>query len=433
MNDTATAKTHITNDSNQQQTNPSESFWQRIEGNGLLLLWVLCLILFVPMALHWRDIGDFEAHNLLASYVATNPDDLFSDIPHFLYHVLTGVPYALVPSIGVATWGAMVMVASYLLTGAVLLYAIRQRVQKLSWWALLGSVGIVLALMVAVPINLFTPENLYFGYFSNNVYHNPTVNLMKPFAILLFLGLARLYDASWQPRHVGARVVGYALLSITSLMAKPSFIIAILPALGLLTLYRMLRRQTIHWVVLLGGVVIPTGALLFYQIFVMTGAGTGGAIRIEPLRVFFEWTLHYEQYANVGLIEKLLLSIAFPLLVYGLYWRKTTRHLLFNLAWMMLGVALAYSYLLVDDTQIAAGDFIWSAQTAVVMLFVVATLTLVTENRALFETRPTLNSLRQHGRLWLSLALLGVHLVAGIHWYYMHITEPYVELIFRWW
>jgi hypothetical protein len=67
------------------------------------------------------------------------------------------------------------------------------------------------------------------------------------------------------------------------------------------------------------------------------------------------------------------------------------------------------------------------------MLFVVATLTLVTENRALFETRPTLNSLRQHGRLWLSLALLGVHLVAGIHWYYMHITEPYVELIFRWW
>lgn len=65
----------------------------------------------------------------------------------------------------------------------------------------------------------------------------------------------------------------------------------------------------------------------------------------------------------------------------------------------------------------------WGAQFGVFLLFMAALL-LLRHHRA-------------HGwrdlRLLLAGAALGLHLLAGVNWYYLHLTRPYLQLIYVWW
>lgn len=402
------------------QTTVEDARWK---WRGFWVLLLLSAVLVAPISLHWRESGDFDYHNRAADRFADDFGTMAVEVPNFLYHVLVGLPPSKVTGISPFVRGAIVMILSAMATGAILYWHMCLHA-KPSLTRIAGIVGAILAFLVVAPINFLTPDNLYFGYFPAHVYHNPTMNMMKPFALLLFFWLPRLYDENFRPRLWGWWLVAYALLTLLGILAKPSFIMAALPALALVSLYRLLRRGHVHWVLLIGGVVVPAVGLLFYQTFTLTSLDIGGGIRFEPLRVFFEWTLHYDKFANVGLIEKLLLSIAFPLVVYMLYWRETWRDLTFNLAWLTLMASLAYSYLLVDEIEIAAGNFTWSAQFAVLLMFAVALITLVKHHA---------QPLRQHWRMMASLAVLGLHLMAGVHWYILHMTQPYDVLIFRWW
>lgn len=395
-------------------------------GWGAVTLMVLLIV--TPMAWHWRDAGDFPHHSLIATRLVEEPAVVLAEVPHFLYHVLVGTLYAIFPNVWVFAWGAFVMVMSALATAVVLYGLLRRAIEAPTPLLTMGLVGLVGAFLVVAPINFLTPDNLYFGYFSANVYHNPTINLMKPFALVLFWLSLRLYDAHWRPRPRLLWGAVYLLVTLLGLLAKPSFIIILLPALGLLTAYRLLKRQHIHWDLLMGAVVLPAGALIAYQMFIMSTPEVGSGVRFEPMRVFLEWTLHYQPNANVGLIEKLLLSIAFPLVVYGLYWRATLRDMAFNLAWLAFAVSLAYSYLLVEELEVAAGNFVWSAQAGVFILFSVGLVTLVR-----CYGREGINGWYEKVRLGLSMGVLGLHVVAGIHWYYLHITEDFIELLYRWW
>lgn len=402
-----------------------------LQGNTALLIglvWLVGLVVFAPMMWQWRTLSDYEVHNALVVRVVEQPYEFFRNTPHFLYHVASALPYRWLPAMDHTQAGAIIMTLTYLATMTVILWYLLGAARSRLTNSLLAALGaLTIGLMLVAPINLFTPDNLYFGYFAPHVYHNPTVNMMKPFAVLLFIAVVPLFRAKqplswrWLP--------AYGALTAACLLAKPSFVLALLPALALLALYRMVRRQAVHWPLLIGGVVIPAGALLAYQTVTWT---SGGGIGVDFLYVFREWTLHYDAQAASGLLPKLLLSIAFPLAVYGLHLRSAGRDLAFNLAWLIAAVAIVYAYFMVDYTVVAAGDFNWSSQIAMLILFVAAAGFGVRHYTQLWQAQGRY-TVAQMARLAACGLLFALHGVAGLHWYHLHRLYDPIALLYGVW
>jgi hypothetical protein len=384
---------------------------------------VLTVLFWLPQAIRWMDDADFGPHG---EDVVRTLDSLWwvvTNIPHFLFQALSaGVVRLLNVSVPIAM--AIVVTLAMLTLGAVLYGVFRQVLapgRPLTWREGGLVIGAVLALLIVAPLAFFNPQNLYFGFFAPNVYHNPTVNLMKPSAVALFFAGLACFNPKWRPQPLPLWTVGYALLTSVCLFSKPNFIIAWLPALALITLYCVLRRRPVHWPLLIGGIVLPAGALLFVQTQTWTG---GAGIEWSPFEIYALWALHYEPTADQNLLWKHGASIVFPLLVYVLYWPQAVRSLTFNAAWLTFFVGAAYVDLLIDRSNPTAGDFMWGAQFGVFLLFAAALLLLMQHYRR--------RSWRDPRLLLVGLVLSG-HVLAGGNWYYLHLTRPYMHLIYIWW
>lgn len=427
-----------------------------------ILLMIAGILIFHPIMIRWQVMGDYTTHNQLALNLLDNPADFFRNTPHFLYHVATAIVYKIIPNRDINIAAAWVMILSYLGIIGLIYWQLRKKSNLPATILITGIIGLLsLALAVIMPINFFTPENLYFGYLVPHVYHNPTVNIMKPFSILLFfMSLQLFFNRKPLSRWW---IILFAFVTFLSLVAKPSFIIAFVPTLGLVTLVLMLRRLQdipaiirqpmtifraffytnektastlprmlnptyINWAVLIGGIVLPTFAVLMYQTLTWTSSG---GIGIDPFRVLFEWTLHYEENADKQLLYKFIMSCAFPLAVYLLNIREASRNFMLNLAWLFFFVSASYLYLFVDYTVIAAGDFGWSAQIAALILFITTTIFMLKTYGEKFLAKE-LKALNW-GVLLLSSAIFILHLVAGIHWYRLHMSQYMEELLYIWW
>lgn len=363
----------------------------------------------------WRAAGDYGPHAQAVELLAAGNPDFFARTPHFLFHVLVVLVQLLT---GAGTTGAIFVVstAGYVLLAGVLYRLLRQETGS---GPLLAGAA-MLALLFYAPVNFFTPGNLYFGYFPGHVYHNPTMIWLRPLALLLFWLALRVFEPAaghmGRPRWLAAA----ALLTVACIMAKPSYVIILLPALALLTLWSLLRRAYINWPLLLAGIVAPAGALLLFQQLVWTSGG----VAFEPLRTFWEWSIHYNPEANSLLLAKLLLSLLFPLLVYGLHLRAALRSRMLNLAWLAMAFGLLYSYLLIETMEIPAGNFAWSAQIGALVLFAASAVFLLQQHRE--KTAP-------RWPLLLCAGVLGLHLLAGLHWYGLHAVKHFEVLIYLWW
>jgi len=414
-----------------------------------IILMIIGFVIFEPMMMRWRTMGDYTTHNEIALNVVNDTGEFFRNTPHFLYHVATALIFVTIPNMDIATAGAWVMILCYLALIGIIYWLIRRSSDLPPSIPVLLISGIfTISLVLIMPIDIFTPENLYFGYFAPNVYHNPTVNIMKPFSVLLFFMALQLFHRkealnTWW-------IISFALVTFLSLVAKPSFIMAFVPSLGLFTaafilwrliqglqekqsfmtiFKRILDREYINWPVLMLGIVIPAFAILYYQSQTWTSSG---GIGIDPFRVFREWAIvQYDQNADKHIFFKFIMSSAFPLAVYFLHIKQAYRNRTFNLAWLMFLVSAAYAYLLVDYTVIAAGDFGWSAQIAALILYIVATLFLIKEYRQVL-TGEALKPV-QWLILTLCLSIFVLHIISGIHWYQLHMTQDMSDLIYIWW
>ncbi len=104
-------------------------------------------------------------------------------------------------------------------------------------------------------------------------------------------------------------------------------------------------------------------------------------------------------------MAKFVLSILFPLCVYSLYFRKATDDTYLSLAWPIFLVGACYTYFLAEDGAARFdGNFWWSAQVALLILFVFSTAFLVRQ-----EVRSK--------RFFICAAVFGLHLISGIVWY----------------
>jgi len=221
------------------------------------------------------------------------------------------------------------------------------------------AVLITIALLLVMPIFNWWGHKIYLGQIAPNVWHNPTTIIAMPLTLLLFfysfkkLGSSKLLDYV----IIGALVV-------LNLLAKPNYLIAFLPVYFIVLLYKFLKNRDIK--ILIGMVIITLPSILTLVCqFILTYGNketAGSSIIFAP---FIVWKKH-----SPNISASLLLSIAFPLLYFVLYFSKvkTNYKVIFSWAVFILSL-LQFCFLGESGFRLAHGNFIWGAIISLNVLF----------------------------------------------------------------
>jgi hypothetical protein len=283
--------------------------------------------------------------------------------PHFLLHSLTLAFTSLFPiSMDLAQF--LVLLLSVMATAA-LLFVTLQKASGSSAKAGLITAG----LLLAAPVALLAPldHHLYLGYIGINVYHNPTITLLKPLALASFLYATA--SLAGEQRTELRTIALAATVTVAAIVAKPSYTICLLPALVLLCAINRSRGTHCNLRLLTGGFLLPGITLLAAQFSMTYSAGQlpgvyegQSAIILAPLVV-----MHF--YSS-WLGCKLLLSILFPLTLLLFNFRAVLNETGLLLAWVTFLCGAAYTYLAAESgPRLHQGNFTWSGQITLFILF----------------------------------------------------------------
>jgi hypothetical protein len=330
--------------------------------------------------------------------------------PHFLFHALLNLVHILVPNFNTAGTIAALATACGL---AVVLYALIYATMNRLGHRIL-RIGLALAatffLLVIGPITVFTwrRHNLYLGYISPTVYHNPTIAIVKPLAILHFWLFVQIIQDTQRYRSRVWQVV-FTGLSFLTLLAQPNYMLCLVPALIVLMLFRVYRKQPIDWRFFALTVILPAIVVLalhYFHIYYVASAVSNSRVIVAPFAVLAQ--------ASNNLLAKFVLSILFPLVVYGLFFKAAQRNLGLNLAWLLFIVGAFQAYFLAETgNRFVQGNFLWSGQIALFILMVMTVLFLLKQQAA-----------RQPARLLVCTFVLALHIISGLLFYAVTATLP---------
>ncbi len=312
-----------------------------------------------------RQYTDFGAHlEFAASLIRTGSTSL----PHFVFEYGVAFFYALGLSL---TQGAVLLSLIAMVSTAGVIFLIIKGDADPPLAALLSF-----ALLLVGPLSLITlPDlELYLGYMTPNVYHNPTLILLKPIALgLLILG-SRAFDRGVEEPRWGIIALA-AMLSVFSCLTKPSFQIAFLPGLGLLTALAIVRREEVDLRLCVLGVAIPSFVVLGWQYSVGFGQVRTSEIFFAPLQVI--------GFLADRVFLKLFLSVVFPVLVTALFFRDAFRDKRLMIAWSTAIFGLLYAYLLAESgSRFSHGNFLWSGYIGISVLYVACIPVLLRQGKS---------------------------------------------------
>ncbi len=194
------------------------------------------------------------------------------------------------------------------------------------------------------------------GTGSPNIWHNITLFAVKPFALLaLFFTVLGL-----EKQKFSCYAVGFVSL-LVSIFAKPSFVIAFLPALALFILVKKIysKENLVYFMILS----LMSVGVLGYQ-FTHTYGGEGnGAIIIDVLGVWSRYT------PNV--LVSIILALMFPLV----YFVTNIKHVLRNnyiiLTWFITFISIVYAAVFAESgPRYNHGNFFWSYMISLSLLYV---------------------------------------------------------------
>jgi hypothetical protein len=441
-------------------------------GLGLLLVFVPLLsnpILTDMIGLHSNRMrySDYPSHSAYAAQMRREHRLL---LPHPLYHLcLLGVQKGVewrtgesaagleLPPIGYIrdaaadvlqpisraySRAAAIVLRFFLLLTAAILWTQLRRAAGVGSHRLPGNllatavaVALVVALMIIAPASLRhkADAQYYVGYIGISVWHSPTVLVAKPLSYLVFLcAIAVFADRSRsQPAardatisHDAAEVrpatapvgvsaiVTSALVFLLCALAKPNYILCVLPALAVGVAVDHAQRRPIRWKLLIAGILVPAVAILAWQYCFAFASGSANGIELAPFKVMSKLSRHIGQ--------KFILSILFPLACYLIWLPAIARDLRVNFAWAAFLVGLVFTYFIAEKKNFSDGNFLWGGQLA---LFVLCA------ESAMFVMAAARGRWRAGSGRWLALgqaaacaAVFALHLYWGIRYreYLLH-------------
>ena len=336
--------------------------WKKESLLSLIALCVVTLAIFLPMnyaMVYSHPHNDFHDHIAFARELGEG-----GKIPeHIRAHPVWQISLLIVHRLsGVSFEAAAVLVQMALqLVLAILLYVAFHAWLPDKKPLLLAALSLTAMLVAQIMLLAFQDGLFYLGYIGSNTHHNPTVNMLKPFALMLFVysvGLVQGRRFAWYHSVLAALLVGISTL------VKPNFILCLLPAVGIFLLWRLVKKQPFDWLFTVLGLGLPAAAVLAWQFLATYGGGQPG-ILFAPLAVMRAFSGH--------LLVKFILSIWFPALVTLVYFRQAKDSPLLLLGWAVFAIGAAFTYLLAEGGErFMHGNWGWSGEIAMFILFVAA-------------------------------------------------------------
>ena len=284
-------------------------------------------------------------------------------------------------------------------------------------------VALSMGLALAAPITIW-PSEFMIGYFNSIVYHNPTLIALRLFAI----------PVSWFAYYVftdrGRQTAGKrsgtlflcVILMLVSIMAKPSYAVALIPGCCIFAILHLLQRRPVDWTLLVGAILLPGLALLAlqYRITYVDHSGESG-VAIGFLK-FFE---HHVPLATMPI--RLLFSIVFPLGVLLLYFNEARQHVNLMLSWVVFTVgALIALFVYETGPRESSGNFVWTGYI-VTFVLMYSSLSFVIE-RAVIDLsaggRRGIFGLPESVKVRTALLLFSLHVIAGVFYYWHFVRFP---------
>jgi hypothetical protein len=293
--------------------------------------------------------------------------------PHFLFEALIIVCHKVLPAMTVSSTafmaGGICAAVAALATYAFWIGQLPAENDRDCWLWVLWSLG----LQVVGPITLATiwMKNFYWGYiYPASTFHNPTIVLLKPFALVSFALTLAALERSMTGRPGWKLVLALSAAVILSALAKPNWLLCFLPGLVVTVLFdSRLQGRRPAWCVA-GAAILSGFCVLAWQYALLYGQSEGDRIVFTPEK----WLSTYGWLAPA----KLILSITFPAAVLLLFWSDLRKSLLLRLAWSTFGASLLIAYGFSETGQRAGDDNLgWSAQIALFVLFVASAIAMV--------------------------------------------------------
>jgi len=218
-----------------------------------------------------------------------------------------------------------------------------------------------LTFVTPIMILAVVDERFYFGYIGLANYHNPTIQLLRPFALVLFILALRVFSTSKNSTWI---IIFTALLSIFTALIKPNLAICLIPALIVLCIFFLINKKEMDWKLCAFGFILPAVITLLWQYNINYAevGNTNASIIFAPF---------IESIFSENLFFKFLLSIFFPLLVLTVNYKSLIQDSALKLSWLTFLAGAAQVYLFAEGgSEFKAGNFRWSAQIGLLLLFI---------------------------------------------------------------
>lgn len=374
---------------------------------GAAILATLSCLLYVRVTIHcFQFESDYTRHLAFAEKMYRTHQLV---VPQVLFHFLT---IGVVEAAGTSFQSAALLVlgVSYGLTG-LLVYRETARVLVASqssgralWGGAIAALVLGLAVLFTQPILRPNQSHIYqIGYLWAEPYWSPTYSLMKPLALASAVSALAFLSSATTSRFA---VMTAAIATAAGALAKPSFVICLMPAVVILGARRLKDHEAVDWKAITLGLLAPGAVIVLLEYYLSySGLGPPGiyrnAVVFAPLRFFRDHEVSY-------LPAKFALSVAFPVAVYLLYWKCARRDLPLNFALLLFAFGAGYGVLLAESRNSSHGNFLWGAYITLFILYLFSATFLVRQ----LKTASWKGTERV--RHIAAIALLLAHIASGI-------------------
>lgn len=249
----------------------------------------------------------------------------------------------------------------------------------------------------------------YLGVFSPNPYHNATYMATRPFAIVSFFIFVRIL-CSYEKKICRKDHLLFALFLFLTTITKPSFTFILVPAAGLVMLYRLFQKRFKNLVpsLLTGLCFLPTFGVLYYQYF-----GVFAPLDGEETGIGFGLAEAW-QYSCDNIPLAIALALGFPVMVLILNWQELKTDVFFRFAWQITGVSLIEVLFFYEKGfRLKDMNFSWGYMHGLFFAFTASLFVL------LRKTWNRKKDMSKWGKMlvWAQWAVYGWYLLCGL-WYF---------------
>jgi hypothetical protein len=269
--------------------------------------------------------------------------------------------------------GANVVLPLFILLQVYLVYIFL--IKNLSEEKASSYIFLAVSFFLMAPV-YFGYETFYIGRIALNVWHNPTYIAMAPFAIALFIITPRFID---EPSANYGKIM---ILGMITLMFKPSFLFAWIPAVFMYGL--LMKSVSYKYLLKLALPLFSLGLLILLQYYFIYFQGLweniailNGEKRSVDIGLSNAWS-HFLEKGNISLFQSLVSSFLFPLVFLASYGKsgainEYTRFSLFVLFFGLIFILFFFE----GGNYSEHGNFFWTGYAANLMFFLACFLNYI--------------------------------------------------------